>query len=222
MSFKEDAENDIIQDIVTSHEAKDYVKRPVGDVEFRFSSKLTEREIELAKNEIILPYKEVWESIEQKVSYPKQCKYSFPIPTEPGAECYTKPYRQSPDKSEFLNKYADELVAHGIIEPAMNRSCISQALAVKKPGAPPGVFRFVCDYRERNKTTRTDRMGLPFIWDLAHELAGCMFITELDLSSGYWQIGIIKADRYKTAFMVSFNGLDYHLGWTFHQRYLHT
>ena len=41
MSFKKDAEADIIKDVVTSHESADYTKVKVGDVEFRFSSELT-------------------------------------------------------------------------------------------------------------------------------------------------------------------------------------
>mmetsp|Transcript_27869 Transcript_27869/g.83740 ORF Transcript_27869/g.83740 Transcript_27869/m.83740 type:complete len:736 (+) Transcript_27869:1836-4043(+) len=171
-------------------------------MEFRLSSELSVGEIKLFVNCVILPFMDVWEAVERKVSYPKQCKYSYPIPTAADMKFYTRPFRQGSAKADFLNKYANELQQHGLIEDCDRRTCISQAMATHKADAAPGIFRFVTDYRKVNEFTVDDHMGLPFIWDLAYELAGCKWITELDLASGYWQIGVMKKDRYKTAFKV--------------------
>ena len=105
-------------------------------------------------------------------------------------------------KQKFLHEYAEELYKHGIIEDADQRCCITPALAVTKPGASAGVFRFAQDFRAGNKFTLTDRHGLPRPIDIAHELSGAAYITEIDLASGYWNIWITKEDRYKTAFQL--------------------
>ena len=52
------------------------------------------------------------------------------------------------------------------------RTRLTPALAVTKPGAPAGVFRFAQDFRAGNKFTLTDRHGLPRPIDVAYELSG--------------------------------------------------
>mmetsp|Transcript_11768 Transcript_11768/g.35371 ORF Transcript_11768/g.35371 Transcript_11768/m.35371 type:complete len:208 (-) Transcript_11768:869-1492(-) len=137
-------------------------------MEFRLSSELSVGEIKLFVNCVILPFMDVWEAVERKVSYPKQCKYSYPIPTAADIKFW-----QGLAKADFLNKYANELQQHGLIEDCDRRTCISQAMATHKADAAPGIFRFVTDCRKVNEFTVDDHMGLPFIWDLAYELAGC-------------------------------------------------
>ena len=151
MSFRKDAESTIIEEIVTSHPSSSYVKREVEGMEFRLSSELSVGEIKLFVNYVILPFMDVWEAVERKVSYPKQCKYSYPIPTAADIKFYTRPFRQGSAKSEFLNKYANELLEHGLIEDCDRRTCISQAMATHKADAAPGIFRFVTDYRKVNE-----------------------------------------------------------------------
>ena len=71
------------------------------------------------------------------------------------------------------------------VHTAEKRCCITPALAVTKPGAPAGLFRFAQDFRAGNKFTRalTDRHGLPRPIDVAYELSGAAYITEIDLAS---------------------------------------
>ena len=114
--------------------------------------------------EAIHKFPNVWEVTKSQVSYPKGSIHEHPIPTNPkNPEWYVKAYHQSPGKQKFLHDYADDLYKHGIIEDADRRCCITPALAVTKPGAPAGVFRFAQDFRAGNKFTRalTDRHGLP-------------------------------------------------------------
>ena len=56
---------------------------------------------------------------------------------------------------------------HGIIEDADKRCCNTPALAVTRPGASAGVFRFAQDFRGGNKFTLADRHGLPRPIDVA-------------------------------------------------------
>ena len=112
--------------------------------------------------EAIHKFPNVWEVTKSQVSYPKGSIHEHPIPTNPkNPEWYVKAYHQSPGKQKFLHDYADDLYKHGIIEDADKRCCITPALAVTKPGAPVGVFRFAQDFRAGNKFTLTDRHGLP-------------------------------------------------------------
>ena len=49
-----------------------------------------------------------------------------------------------------------------------------------------------------------DAYAIPHIEDSLHLLAGTKYISKLDLSSGYWQVGVITVedDKGKTAFQV--------------------
>ena len=47
-----------------------------------------------------------------------------------------------------------------------------------------------------------DAYAIPHIEDSLHLLAGTKYISKLDLSSGYWQVGVVKDDKCKTAFQV--------------------
>jgi len=68
MKFVQDAEDDMIKDVVQAHSTSSYVKRKVRQMEFRFSSSLSQEEIDQAIKLAIDPYWDVWEDIERKVS----------------------------------------------------------------------------------------------------------------------------------------------------------
>lgn len=62
------------------------------------------------------------------------------------------------------------------------------------------------DYRRLNDVTIKDRYPLPRTDDFLDQLSGAEWFPSLYLNSGYWQVGVDKKDREKTAF-VSRQGL---------------
>ena len=62
------------------------------------------------------------------------------------------------------------------------------------------------DYRRLNTVSRVEAYPMPRIDDLIHGpwLGKAKYITSLDLTKGYWQMPVARADRYKTAFIRPF------------------
>ena len=63
-----------------------------------------------------------------------------------------------------------------------------------------GTTRFCIDYRKLNDVTVKDSYPLPRTDDCLDSLAGSMWFSTLDLSSGYWQVEMDGEDKEKTAF----------------------
>ena len=65
-----------------------------------------------------------------------------------------------------------------------------------------GKSRFVSDFRELNKKTKSDTYPLPNIKDCVERMEGTKFWTTLDAASAYWSVELEEKDREKTAFSV--------------------
>ena len=61
-------------------------------------------------------------------------------------------------------------------------------------------YWFCIDYHKLNKITRPDSHPLSRIDDTLDALAGNIYFSTMDLSSGYWQVVIDPEDKAKTAF----------------------
>ena len=64
-----------------------------------------------------------------------------------------------------------------------------------------GTMRFCVDYRRLNQVTVKDAYPLPKIEEAFDHLSGHAMFSTLDLSSGYWQVGMEEADKEKTVFV---------------------
>src|SRR5205085_8125498 len=95
-----------------------------------------------------------------------------------------------------LRKQLDDLLQDGKISPSTSPYG-APVLFVKKKDSS---LCICIDYRALNSQTVKNRYALPRIDELLDQLFGAKRFSKIDLTSGYWQIAIAAADRYKTAF----------------------
>ena len=89
-----------------------------------------------------------------------------------------------------------------VISPSVS-SWAAPVVLVKKSDGSMG---FCVDYREVKKISRKDSHRLPRIAEALHALGVALWLTTLDLRSGYWQISMSEESKQKTAF-ITHNGL---------------
>ena len=65
---------------------------------------------------------------------------------------------------------------------------------------------FCIDFRQLNAVTVKDAYSLPRIDDTLDLLAGSVWLSTLDLASGYWQIKMSEDSKKKTAFVTPHRG----------------
>ena len=105
-------------------------------------------------------------------------------------------FRLSQMELQELQKQLDQLIHDGKISPSTSPYGASVLFVKKKDGS----LHICIDYQALNSQTIKNRYALPRIDDLLDELYGAKRFSKIDLTSGYWQIAIAAADRYKTAF----------------------
>ena len=101
--------------------------------------------------------------------------------------------RQAFEHMKFIRDETDEMLRHGIIEPAASPWASNVVLVKKKDGT----LRFCVDYRRLNAVTYKDSYPLPLIDNCLSALSGSSWYSTLDLRSGYYNIPIAEEDRDK-------------------------
>jgi hypothetical protein len=110
-------------------------------------------------------------------------------------------YRLSPLEYRELEKQVTKFLKDGILEVSQSPYG-APVLFVPKPNGRG--LRFCVDYRALNSITVKNRCTIPRIDDLLDAVAGSLYFTSLDLTSGYHQILISEEDPPKTAFRTPF------------------
>lgn len=105
-------------------------------------------------------------------------------------------YRLGRKEQEELQIQVAELLEKGFIDVSTS-PFNSPVLFVKKKD---GTYRLCIDYRALNNRTIKNKFPLPFIEDILDRVSRAKLFSKLDLMSGYHQVQIAEADRYKTAF----------------------
>ena len=101
------------------------------------------------------------------------------------------PIRQAPRKvphvlRKEIDKQIDSMLENGIIQPSKSPWSSPIVAVPKKDGG----IRLCVDYRMLNAVTIKDAYPLPRISDTLEALAGSSYFSTIDLSSGYWQVGV--------------------------------
>ena len=99
-----------------------------------------------------------------------------------------------------LDEQIKELVKNDLIEPSNSPWCSPMMIAkqVKKDGTIK--YRFITDMTGLNSVTEKDSFPLPRMDQTLDQLGGAKFLSVIDMSRGYYQVGLSKKDRHKTAF----------------------
>ena len=84
----------------------------------------------------------------------------------------------------------------GVIEPSISPYSSPIVLVPKKYGS----VRFCIDFRKLNKVTEFDAEPNPNMEDIINRMSGHKYFTKLDLSKGYWQVGLAERSKPLTAF----------------------
>src|SRR5271170_348132 len=106
-----------------------------------------------------------------------------------------------------LRKQLTMLLRDGKINPSTSPYGALVLFAKKKGGG----LHMCIDYRALNLQTIKNRYALPRIDDLLDQLYGAKRFSKIDLTSGYWQIAISAADRYKTAFRTRYGHYEFNV-----------
>ena len=112
-----------------------------------------------------------------------------------------RPYRRIPPAHfEEVKKHVEKLVEAGIVRESTSPWAAPIVIVQKRCKS----IRLVTDYRLLNKVTRRDSFPLPRISDCLDALGGAKIFSTLDLTSGYYQVGVRPEDMEKTAFTTPF------------------
>lgn len=106
------------------------------------------------------------------------------------------PRRLPPVKRTAATEEIKKMLAQDLITPSKSAWSSPITLVKKKDST----YRFCIDYRKLNDVTRKDCFPLPRTDDSLDALGGNKYFSVMDLSSGYWQVGVHKDDQDKTAF----------------------
>ena len=90
----------------------------------------------------------------------------------------------------------DEIIELGVIEPSISPYSSPIVLVPKKDGS----VRFCIDFRKLNKVTEFDVEPMPNMEEVINRMSEHRFYSQMDLCKGYWQLGLSKRSRPKTAF----------------------
>ena len=124
----------------------------------------------------------------------------------PGSKTPSMPYyRHSPGENDELKKQITELVNKRFIQPSKSPFATPVLFVKKKDGS----LRMCIDYRALNKVTVRNAYPIPRIDELLDRLHGAKYFSRLDLNSGYYQMGVDKADVPKTAFRTRYGHYEF-------------
>ena len=84
----------------------------------------------------------------------------------------------------------------GVIEPSISPYSSPIVLVPKKDGS----VRFCIDFRKLNKVTEFDAEPMPNMEKIINRISGHKYFTKMDLSKGYWQVGLTERSKPLTAF----------------------
>jgi len=106
-------------------------------------------------------------------------------------------YRATLPDQQFISEEIQRMLDANIIQPSTSPWASPIVVVSKKNGKK----RFCVDYRKLNGITKKDAYPLPRIDEMMDTLGEAHWFSSMDLTSGYWQIGMEPESISKTAFI---------------------
>ena len=187
-------------------QAKKYQHLPdfLKDLFERSAKNLNEDQKESLKA-LLIEFQDVFASHDFDLGHFSELQHTIPLLAS--AVPVKEKIRRTPSKFEGEEeKNLEAMLEAGVIQPSNSPWASAPVLVRKKDGG----VRWCLDYRKLNDLTIKDAFPLPLISNMMDTLQGNIFMSSLDLASGYWQIEIAPEDREKTAFITKY-GLFEHV-----------
>lgn len=108
----------------------------------------------------------------------------------------------SPTELEYCKTEIQDLLNRKLIENNRSPWACPAFYVNKHSEQKRGKPRMVINYRALNEALLPIRYPLPSKELLFSKIGKCNVFSKFDLKSGFWQIGIVPQDRFKTAFVV--------------------
>lgn len=159
-------------------------------------------------HELSAPQRRELESVIETFRFSSEKDLGFTSLIEHSIDTGTeKPIRQrsflvSPYLQEEINREVDRMLALGVIEPASS-PWSNPIVAVRKAN---GKLRYCLDARKLNAITVPEAYPMQDLNRILARLKATRFLSSIDLSDAFWQVGLRKEDRPKTAFAVGGRG----------------
>ena len=177
------------------------VGRP-GHGSSRLQSMVVGAGFESGMQELLTKYKDVFASkLPRRVFNKDAVNHSFEL--EAGAKPVVDgERRRSPAEEALIKEMVREGIAAGIMEPSKSPWKSQLHMVTKKDqfGRPRIKPRFTVDYRRVNHVMKKDAFPLPLPEVLFAHLKGATIFSKLDLTKGFYQIGLAPECREQLAF----------------------
>ena len=122
------------------------------------------------------------------------------IETGESAPIALRPYRPPDRMKDGVREEVDKLLDLGVAEPSFSPWASPVVPVPKKDGS----LRICIDYRRLNSVTIPDPYYMSTLEEILEKVGSCGCLSKLDLSKGFYQIGIEEKSRDKTAFVTPF------------------
>lgn len=191
----------------------------------KFIFEKTEKRTELLKNslrldhlnseelkqisDICIDYNDIFYLEGDKLSCANELTHRIPIKSDQ-QPINTRPYRLPQCHKEEICKQTKEMLKDGIISPSTS-PWNNPLLVVPKKLDASGIkkWRVVVDFRKLNDCTTGDAYALPNINEILDQLGNSQYFSTLDLSSGFYQIGIDPKAKPLTSFTTPQGHFEY-------------
>ena len=122
------------------------------------------------------------------------------IDTGESAPIALRPYRPPDRLKDGVREEVDKLLSLGVAEPSFSPWASPVVPVPKKDGS----LRICIDYRRLNSVTVPDPYYMCTLEEILEKVGNSGCLSKLDLSKGYYQIGIEEESKDKTAFVTPF------------------